>query len=813
VDQTQNKSKTTEAFISNLLRGGVKSIPLLGALVEQAMYGTYDELEAAKKTRQLNEALAGIRAAVEAQTLTMVEAVDQMAAIAELTGQAAAQVQELSDLMRGGGGTLSSALTTSIDRALEPHGQRLGDVADRFDELLSRLENRIDALKSENGVILKPTPAGLPPIWNVPHNRNPNFSGRVELLGNLRTALTSGRPAALTQAISGMGGVGKTQLAVEYAYSHVDGYQAILWLPSEEPAALAAAYADLARRLNLPEQDASDQNEAIEAVKDRLGRNGGWLLVFDNAPDAESIRDYLPQGAIGHLLITSRDPNWGGTADVLQVRQFQREESVDFLIEHTNETDRKLAGQLADLMGDLPLALEQARAYMTETGTSMAQYVELFQTRQAEMLGRGTDSQDYQHTVATTWELALEQLSPEAAALLNLCSFLAPDQIPQDVIVNGAELLPEPLSRAVADPLALGEAVAALHRYSLIETADAGWSVHRLVQAVVRERLSPEDSVAYTAAAVKTVNAAFPIDSDDVVTWTTCALLLPHGLAAVDHTEPLEAAQDAAGRLLNQIGLYLRGRADFLRAKSLLERAVSLGEASFGPDHPNVAIRLSNLGSVLRETGDLAGAKEHFQMALAIDEKAYSLDHPEVATDLNNLGRVLGDTGDLEGASEHLQRALAIYEAAYGPDHPTVAIGLNNLGNVLRETGDLEGASEHFQRALAIDEAAYGPDHPTVAIRLNNLGSVLQDTGDLAGAMEHFQRALSINEAAYGPDHPTVAIGLNNLGGVLQDTGDLAGAKEHYQRALDIFQHRLGERHPDRVAARNNLASLERIMS
>jgi len=522
----------------------------------------------------------------------------------------------------------------------------------------------------------------LPSIWNVPHNRNPNFTGRQGLLDDLRESVTSGRPAALTQAISGMGGVGKTQLAVEYAYRYRDDYAAVLWLPSEAPAALAAAYADLARRLNLPEREAGDQNEAVKAVKDWLGRNGSWLLVFDNAPDAESIRSYLPQGATGQVIITSQDPNWGGTADVLQVRQFQREESVDFLVEYTKETDRKRAGQLADLMGNLPLALEQARAYMAETGISMNQYIELFQTRHGEMLGQGTDSQDYQHTVATTWELALEQLSPEAAGLLNLFSFMAPDRILQDVIVDGAEHLPEPLSRTVADPLALGEAVSALRRFSLIGTVDDGWSVHRLVQAVVRERLSPEESTAY---AVETVNAAFPFDSFDVRNWPACAGLLPHGLASVGHADPIGVAQEESGRLLNQMGVYLPGRADFAGAKSLFSRALAMGEAVYGLTHPRVATRLNNLGVVLWETGDLARALEHHRRALAIDEAAYGPDHPEVATDLNNQGSALWRTGDWAGAKERFQRALSIDEAAYGRDHPEVAADLNNLGIVLRE--------------------------------------------------------------------------------------------------------------------------------
>lgn len=257
-DKARDKGTAAEAFIFNLLRGGVKSIPLLGSLVEQAMYGTYDELEAAKKSRQLYDVLAGIQDAVEAQTVTLVGAVEQMAASAELTGQAAAQIQELADLLRGGGtGTLSSALTASIDRALEPHGQRLGDTADQFEDLLLRFKILFDAFGSaETGVQTKVVGA-LPPIWNVPHNRNSNFTGRQELLDDLRESLTSGRPAALTQAIAGMGGVGKTQLAVEYAYLHQGDYESVLWLTSEEPCGLCGprAASELApARVQRPER-------------------------------------------------------------------------------------------------------------------------------------------------------------------------------------------------------------------------------------------------------------------------------------------------------------------------------------------------------------------------------------------------------------------------------------------------------------------------------------------------------------------------------------------------------------------------------
>ncbi|MGH7453871.1 MAG: TIR domain-containing protein, partial [bacterium] len=168
--------------------------------------------------------------------------------------------------------------------------------------------------------------AALPPIWNVPHHRNPNFTGREELLQNLRTALASKQSAALTQAIHGLGGVGKTQLAVEYAYRLSHEYEAVWWLAAESPATLAADYAALAKPLALPEKEAADQNLAIAAVRDWLNHHDGWLLVFDNAPEVEALHGYLPQAATGHVLITSRNPNWRSLAQPLAVSTFAPDE-------------------------------------------------------------------------------------------------------------------------------------------------------------------------------------------------------------------------------------------------------------------------------------------------------------------------------------------------------------------------------------------------------------------------------------------------------------------------------------------------------
>jgi len=612
-------------------------------------------------------------------------------------------------------------------------------------------------------------PGALPRIWNVPHNRNPNFTGREEHLANLKAALSSGRPAALTQAIHGLGGVGKTQLALEYAYRNAAEYDIVWWVRSEEPATLASDYASLANALDLPEKEATDQELIIKAVKQWLEQNPKWLLVFDNVKDPADVRNYIPQGKTGHVIITSRNTNWRGSATPLDVHVLKRSESVDFLLKRTGYTDRESADAMAKALGDLPLALEQAGAYMEAKGRSLPDYLKMFTDRKNELWDRAGPPPDYPDTVATTWNIAfneVKQLSSAGADLLNLCAFLAPDDIPVELLNSGVQYLPGSLAAVASDPLAFDDAVDPLRRYSLLEITAETISVHRLVQAVTRDRLDGDEMKKWAEAAVRVVDEAFPFKSNDILTWPVCSRLLPHALAAAEHAETLDVASDSTGRLLNQTGLYLRGRAQFAEAKEMHERALAIGEAAYGPDHPDVAIGVNNLGNVLQGLGDLEGAKKMYE------------------------------------------RALAIGEAAYDPDHPQVAIYVNNLGNVLQGLEDLEGAEKMYERALAIGEAAYDPDHPQVAIYVNNLGGVLNALGDLEGAKKMYERALAIDQVAYGPDHPDVAINVNNLGFVLKALGDLEGAKKMYERALSIFTEHLGEDHPDTVTVQNNLDSL-----
>lgn len=654
-------------------------------------------------------------------------------------------------------------------------------------------------------------PGAFPPVWHIPRDLNPHFVGRDELLADIRQTLLAGQAAALT-ALHGMGGVGKTQLAAEYAYAHRADYNAVWWLNADSETTMANDLAAFARALDLPEKDAREIPVIIAAALHWLGGNAGWLLIYDNAPDSAAVRGYLPQARTGHVIVTSRDPNWRGLAQPLEVKTLDAEAGGQFLLERTGQTDtsaaKAAAEELAKELGGLPLALEQAGAYCEATGKSLADYLRLFRQRWQELLRRGKPD-NYPATVATTWEIAFEAAErecPTAVALLNLLAFCAPEELPLSVLREDAEELPDELAAVVADELAFEDAIAALRRYSLLARRDDGVTLHRLVQLVARDRLPESEQRRWAEAALRVVNEAFPEESSDVRTWDICAPLLPHAQTVTGFAERCQLAPESTGRLVNQIGGYFFGRAQYAEAKEAFERALRLDEAATGTDHPNVAIRVNNLGEVLRTLGDFASARQCFERALRLAEAAS--DNSKVAIYVNNLGGVLYNLGDLAGARQYFERALRLDEAAFGTDHPNVARDVNNLGLVLKDLGDLAGARQHYESALKLFEMHLGSDHPNVAALASNLGVVLQDLGDLAGAQQCLERALRLDQAAFGPDHPKVAIRVNNLGRVLRTIGDLAGARRCYERALSILTARLGADHPYTVGVRENLESL-----
>jgi tetratricopeptide (TPR) repeat protein len=549
-------------------------------------------------------------------------------------------------------------------------------------------------------------PGSLPAIWNISFHRNPNFTGREQLLTDLRVALTKEKTAALTQpqAIHGLGGVGKTQLALEYAYSFAAEYGLVWWLRAEETVTLATDYAGLAAPLHLPEKDAQDQAAIIRAVRQWLDHNTGWLLVFDNAQQARGLLSYLPHSGSGHVIITSRNPLWDGVASPLKVEVWPRAESIAFLLRRSGTKDEKAADAVAEALGDLPLALEQAGAYVKATGSSLAHYLVLFREYRQALL-KNHQPLTYEATVGTTWEISFDKLKaevPESVDLLSALALLAPEGIPRGLLVEGREYLPKTLAQSLAQPLGMDHAIAGLVRYSLIEATNETLSLHRLVQLVTRDRMPAQAKKAWVTAVAKLMGEAFPFESNDVRFWPACEALLTHALAVAEHAQEYGVAPAQVSLLLNQTGLYLKSRAQYAQAEPLFRRALEIREKIYGPDHPGVATVLNNLAELLRDQGQYAQAEPLYRRALKIREKAYGPDHPDVATVLNNLAGLLRAQGQHAQAEPLLRRALEIDEKAYGPDHPDVATVLENLSVLYGEMGQKTRAQDCASRASRI---------------------------------------------------------------------------------------------------------------
>ena len=642
--------------------------------------------------------------------------------------------------------------------------------------------------------------------------RNPVFTGREEMLAQVGRQLDGG-PVAVV-AVRGLGGMGKSQVALEYAHRmRASGrYQVAAWVRADSPVTVAEDLAAAAPLLGLPADGPA--GEVAGSVVAALGARRDWLVVFDNAQAPGDLAGLVPGGA-GHVLITSRNRAWSGAAFQLDLEVFSRAESVVFLCKRSGRPESEAAGELASELGDLPLALAQAAAYIDARALTVGGYLALYRdpVLARRLRDEGLDAGEYPASVARTWLLTIGQLSahrPVAVELLRLCAFLGPDDIDLEVLAAGAAETTGSLYAALGDRLERTEAAGALARASLVTaTAQDRLRVHRLVQAVTRDQLDEDLLAAWSGRVLDLVTAVFPGKPQDYRSWPVCAIMASHVEAVTTQTGGYRNLAGKSARLLGRLGVYLCASAQSRAALEVLERALAMAEAGNGPGHSEAAVILNNLGMAQWDLGDLAAARASVERALAIEETVYGPGHPELATALNNLGAILGELGDLAAARASVERALAIDQAAYGPGHPEVASTLNNLGAVQRRLGELTAARTTLERALAIEEAAFGPEHPEVADILSNLGAVQRQQGDLPAAYASVERALAIKQAAYGPNHPEVASILSNLGAVQRELGEVTAARSTLERALAIKQAVYGPSHPEVADIISNLHKIQ----
>jgi TIR domain/Tetratricopeptide repeat/NB-ARC domain len=483
-------------------------------------------------------------------------------------------------------------------------------------------------------------------VTNLPP-RNPDFAGRATLLEQLHKTLSGGGQAAVVQAatVHGLGGVGKTQLTLEYAHRYAADYDVIWWVPSEQALAIPGLLAGLARRLGVPEQ--VDQAELLTGLWDELRQRDRWLLVYDNAQGPRDLAPYRPPSGAGRVLVTSRAPTWGRGTAAVRLDVLKREEAVGFLLRRTAISDTASLAALAEALGDLPLALEQAAAYLDDTHITPAAYLTLYREHGAELLALG-EPLTTEQTVATTWQVALDQLraTPGAPELLSLCAFLAPDDIPRALYGKHAEVLPESLGTTTRRPLAFNQAVGALGRYSPVTVTEDSPTVHRLVQTVVRANLSPEDRRQWAGAALLLIEASFPAESEPAA-WSACAVLMPHVIAVVDHAEAFDVEAEATAELCSRAGLYLWSRGQYRQALPLGEQALAARRRVLGDDHPDTLYSMNNLAQTRHALGDLDGARDLHEQTLAARRRVLGDDHPDTQESMKSLDNVRRELGEL----------------------------------------------------------------------------------------------------------------------------------------------------------------------
>ncbi|HWB14503.1 MAG TPA: tetratricopeptide repeat protein [Pirellulales bacterium] len=664
------------------------------------------------------------------------------------------------------------------------------------------------------------------------------FKGRDEFLRQLRQSLQragNGHATAIVgRAVHGLGGVGKTRLAVEYAWQHQDDYSAVLFVTADSPANLRANLAELVGPLvlDLPEQDLKEEQARLAAALRWLHDHPRWFLIVDNADSeeaADAVEDLIGRLRGGQVLITSRLARWSAAVESLELDVLLPEHAGQFLLQRTARRRRKLvsddsdAATLAGELDGLALALEQAGAYIEHRRISLADYLAAWRSHEPAVQGwYDKRIMKYPRSLAVTWQTTIEQLDAGALALLRLLAWLAPEPLPLFVLegrdADSVWREASQLCRSEVEAGARGSqgeksadltaALAMLADFSMLRwDAEASTvTVHRVVQEILRTQLPESSRERWVGTALRLLNKAAPSKPSDVRTWPRWNLLRPHVAVCAWHADRAGIASPTVG-LMSQLSLFLKSKALYAQAEPLIRRALAIDEQCKGPDHPDVAIRLNNLAQLFQATNRLAEAEPLMRRALAIDEKSYGPEHPSVARDLNNLASLLQATNRLAEAEPLMRRALAIDENSYEPEHPVVARDLNNLAQLLQATNRLAEAEPLMRRALAIDENSYGPEHPEVATDLNNLAQLLQATDRLAEADPLMRRALAIDESSYGPEHPEVATDLNNLASLLQATNRPTEAEPLMRRALRIryaFKRSTGYEHPNWAAALEN---------
>jgi tetratricopeptide (TPR) repeat protein len=662
---------------------------------------------------------------------------------------------------------------------------------------------------------------GVPAVWgNVPQ-RNKNFTGRTELLDKLRRGVTAGATALVPHALHGLGGVGKTQLAIEYAYRYAHEYKIIWWIRAEQTALVRSSLAALAQRLGIAGVDPGRVEESVAAVLDALRRgepDARWLLVFDNADQPELIEAFMPSGP-GDVIITSRNRQWERVADALEVNVFSRPESQEFLrlcVDGINGAD---ADRLAEEFGDLPLGLEQAAAWLAQTAMTVDAYLDLLGEENSRILAENPPPPGYPVPVAAAWSLSVSRLrsqTPDAMELLQFCAFFGPAPIPLELLERGRFIVDPPLRDTLKDQILLGRAIRALGRYALarIDNHRRTLEVHRIIQRLIRDELDDETRYRLRHGVHMVLSAADPGDPDDVDNWPKYAELLGH----VGPSELVKSQNPEVRRTAQNVVRYLLVTGDYSGALSSADKALAIWGEDSGPDDRYILAMTRLKIQILQALAEYQTANDLTEPTLNRMREHLGEDDDETLILMNCRCIDLWARGEFAESLDFTEYTLRRHQAVFGDDHARTFAAKNNFGEAQELNGEYAAARRLQQEMYQEKLNFYGrDDHPRVLFTLDALGRTTLAEGHLQSALDSLEQAYLLFQR-----HVEAQVLLESNSWVLQQAvdlsiarramGDYAGALRVAEQAHERYQRTyLNPNHPRTLAAAASLGNAQRL--
>ncbi|MFD8751898.1 tetratricopeptide repeat protein [Kitasatospora sp. NPDC059577] len=646
-----------------------------------------------------------------------------------------------------------------------------------------------------------PAPPGL---TNLPPY--PLCLGRDDVLTQLRASLTETNGTAITQAstVHGLGGIGKSTLALAYAHRHRSDYSLVWWVNADSPTRIEQALAGLARRLLPAWAGATSQDQQAEWAMAWLQWHSGWLLVFDNAEKPADLDYYLGALNKGHHLISSRRATgWPHTIRTIALGTLHSEDAAQLICMYafpdSTPTARELqeARELAVELGYLPLALEQAGAYLRQNPTIT---IDSYRRRLLNNLDKAADSIDAERTIARIWNQTVRDLAarnPRAVNILRTLAWLAPDGVPISLLETSA-----------ADDHEFHEALGLLNCYSMVNITERTVSIHRLIQTVLRSTApdgpdgSPAGRRAAENALLKVLNQCGSPQGIISAEWDA---LMPQ-LIALAITRPEETTDNHTENLYTTAAEYLHQQGHITRAIPFYEAIVAQRRRALGDTSPDTITSCNNLAAAYQSAGDLARAIPLFETTLVQYTRVLGNAHPDTLVCCNNLAAAYGSVGDFKRAIQLHEATLAHRERFLGNTHPSTLASRANLASTYLSAGDLARAIQLHEATLAHRERFLGDSHPDTAMSRNNLAGAYQSAGYFTRATSLYETSLNQFERVLGETHPTTLVARTNLAHAYRLADDLARAIPLYESTLAQLEQILGETHPNTLLNRSNLA-------